>query len=131
MKAALQSHAMAQFDLATAFLEGRGVPQDSMEALKWYRKAAYIGGVEMARERLEQIKAKIPPLPAQETAIIKLLRSLGIEEYEDVFIKEEIDIEVVQLLSDDDLRGLGLLLGPRKKLLRALHPDGKYPVKRF
>ena len=30
---------MAQFDLATAFLEGKGVPQDSLEALKWCRIA--------------------------------------------------------------------------------------------
>ena len=62
---------------------------------------------------------------------MKLLRALNIEEYEEVFIKEEIDIEVVQLLTDDDLRQLGLLLGPRKKLLKALHPDGKYPTKRY
>lgn len=48
-----------------------------------------------------------------------------------MFIKEEIDIEVVQLLADDDLRALGLLLGPRKKLLKALHPDGKFPTKRY
>lgn len=71
MKAALQSHAMAQFDLATAFLEGKGVPQDPLEALKWYRKAAYIGGVEMAREKLEELKPKIPAVPPHETAIVR------------------------------------------------------------
>ena|SRR3990170_4178951 len=39
-KAADQGDAEAQYSLGIAYAEGRGVPQDSAEALKWLREAA-------------------------------------------------------------------------------------------
>ena len=38
--AAEQGGAIAQWNLGTAYAEGRGVPQDYAEAVKWYRLAA-------------------------------------------------------------------------------------------
>ena len=35
-----QSFAIAQFNLGILYANGRGVPQDDAEAVKWYRKAA-------------------------------------------------------------------------------------------
>ncbi len=35
----------AQFNLGVMYTNGRGVPQDYAEAMKWYRKAAAQGGV--------------------------------------------------------------------------------------
>ncbi len=40
LKAAEQGNAEAQSKLAFAYIQGRGVPQNYSEALKWYRKAA-------------------------------------------------------------------------------------------
>ena len=40
---AKQGHAKAQSSLGTMFAEGRGVPRDDKEAVKWYRKAAVQG----------------------------------------------------------------------------------------
>src|SRR5262249_19775169 len=44
----------------------------------------------------------------------------GLERYEDAFRANEIDWEVLPELNEDDLEKLGLPLGPRKKLLRAI-----------
>jgi SAM domain (Sterile alpha motif) len=48
------------------------------------------------------------------------LRELGLERYEPVFRENEIDWEVLPDLTEADLEKLGLPLGPRKKLLRAV-----------
>jgi SAM domain (Sterile alpha motif) len=48
------------------------------------------------------------------------LRSLGLEQYEDVFRENAIDEAVLSDLTDQDLEKLGVLLGHRRKLLRAI-----------
>lgn len=50
----------------------------------------------------------------------KLLTKLGLEDYMDLFNNERIDIESLALLTDNDLRLLGLPLGPRKTLINYL-----------
>ncbi len=41
-----QGNALAQFNLGLMYMEGKGVPQDDAEAVKWYRKAAEQGVTE-------------------------------------------------------------------------------------
>ena len=48
------------------------------------------------------------------------LRSLGLEQYEPAFRKNAIDDTVLPDLTDQDLEKLGVLLGHRRKLLRAI-----------
>jgi hypothetical protein len=48
------------------------------------------------------------------------LRSLGLEQYEAAFRENAIDLSVLPDLSDQDLEKLGVLLGHRRKLLRAI-----------
>ena len=48
------------------------------------------------------------------------LESLGLAKYAKAFAKNESDFEVLRHLGEDDLRELGLPLGPRKKLLSAI-----------
>jgi hypothetical protein len=48
------------------------------------------------------------------------LRSLGLERYEAVFRDNGVDPDVLRDLSDQDLKELGVLLGHRRKLLRAI-----------
>lgn len=59
------------------------------------------------------------------------LRELGLERYEQAFRDNEIDWEVVPELTDSDLEKIGLPLGPRKKLLKAIavigRPMSDYP----
>ena len=48
------------------------------------------------------------------------LRELGLERYEQAFQEAEIDAEVLPELTDADLKELGIPLGPRKKLVKAM-----------
>ena len=48
------------------------------------------------------------------------LRSIGLEQYEAVFRENAIDLSVLPDLTDQDLEKLGVLLGHRRKLLRAI-----------
>ncbi|WP_171052681.1 adenylate/guanylate cyclase domain-containing protein [Ruegeria sediminis] len=48
------------------------------------------------------------------------LKSLGLGKYDEVFARHEIDLDAARDLTDDDLREIGLPVGPRKKLLRAI-----------
>lgn len=47
-------------------------------------------------------------------------------EYLPIFIKEKIDIQSLMLVTDEDLKGLGIPLGPRRKILNAIKEHGKY-----
>jgi hypothetical protein len=48
------------------------------------------------------------------------LRSLGLQQYEAIFRENAIDATVLRDLTDQDLEKLGVLLGHRRKLLRAI-----------
>jgi class 3 adenylate cyclase/tetratricopeptide (TPR) repeat protein len=48
------------------------------------------------------------------------LRSLGLDQYETVFRHNAVDVSVLPDLTDQDLEKLGVLLGHRRKLLRAI-----------
>ncbi|KAJ0988882.1 hypothetical protein J5N97_007238 [Dioscorea zingiberensis] len=49
-----------------------------------------------------------------------LLRSLSLEKYSILFQAEEIDMTALIHMNDDDLKALGIPMGPRKKILLAL-----------
>jgi class 3 adenylate cyclase len=53
-------------------------------------------------------------------AIVVWLRSLGLEQYEAAFRENAIDFSVLPEVTDQDLEKLGVLLGHRRKLLRAI-----------
>src|ERR1700730_8894289 len=52
------------------------------------------------------------------------LRSLGLEEYEAVIRQNKIDSEVLSELTESDLEKLGIPLGHRKRLLKAIRGLG-------
>lgn len=47
------------------------------------------------------------------------LTSLGLEQYASLFLENEVDLAAVQVLTDADLKELGLPFGPRKRILSA------------
>ena len=54
------------------------------------------------------------------------LRSVGFEQYAELFDEQQIDFDILPDITGDDLRELGIPLGDRKRLLRsiaALFPD--------
>ena len=48
------------------------------------------------------------------------LRGLGLEQYEALFRENDIDAEVLRDLTDGDLEKIGVSLGHRKRLLKAI-----------
>ena len=56
------------------------------------------------------------------------LRKLGMSEYTQRFVDNAIDLSVLRDLTDQDLEKLGVLLGHRRKMLRAIAALGGTPV---
>ena len=52
--------------------------------------------------------------------VAEWLKSIGLWEYAQRFGENGVDLSVLRDLSDDDLKELGVLLGHRRKLLRAI-----------
>jgi SAM (Sterile alpha motif) domain-containing protein len=52
--------------------------------------------------------------------IASWLTRLGLDKYVRVFIENEIDLDALRHLSEDDLKELGLPVGPRRKVLAAI-----------
>jgi class 3 adenylate cyclase len=48
------------------------------------------------------------------------LNSLGMAEYAERFVENRIDLSVLRDLTDQDLKDLGVVLGDRRKMLRAI-----------
>jgi class 3 adenylate cyclase/tetratricopeptide (TPR) repeat protein len=64
------------------------------------------------------------------TGIAEWLASKGLERYVAAFEAAEIDLATLALLSDDDLREIGLPLGPRRKILSMRHASDACPGER-
>ena len=54
------------------------------------------------------------------TGIAEWLASIGLGEYAERFRENAIDLSVVRDLTEQDLKDLGVLLGHRRKMLRAI-----------
>src|SRR5215813_14227812 len=52
--------------------------------------------------------------------IAEWLSSLGLGKYATTFAENEIDLEATRHLTDDDLKELGLPMGPRRKILAGI-----------
>ena len=52
--------------------------------------------------------------------IVEWLDGLGLGKYAGVFVEHEVDLEVLPELAELDLEKIGIPLGPRKKLLKAM-----------
>jgi class 3 adenylate cyclase/tetratricopeptide (TPR) repeat protein len=52
------------------------------------------------------------------------LQELGLSQYADLFIQNEVDVATLKILSDADLKELGLPFGPRKRVLAAVQGGG-------
>jgi len=63
--------------------------------------------------------------PAEERSVASLLQSLGLGKYLITFQAEEVDMTALRHMGDDDLKALGIPMGPRKKILLALDSQSK------
>ncbi len=56
----------------------------------------------------------------EKSEILSWLRSIGLETLEPLLVENDIDLDVIQDLNNDDLKEIGISLGNRKRLLKAL-----------
>lgn len=57
---------------------------------------------------------------SRDAALTALLAELGLEQYGQLFEDHEVDLATLAILTDADLKELGLSFGPRKRLLNAM-----------
>ena len=50
----------------------------------------------------------------------KWLVRLGLSSYNELFEQHQIDFDTLRLLSDGDLREMGIPIGPRRKIVKSL-----------
>jgi hypothetical protein len=55
--------------------------------------------------------------------ILDWLKELDLEQYVDRFVENGIDTTVLRDITDQDLEKLGVLLGHRRKILRAINAE--------
>ncbi|KAL2319270.1 hypothetical protein Fmac_028239 [Flemingia macrophylla] len=71
-----------------------------------------------------QIKRPAEPTPKRSrkagTSVDGFLQSLGLEKYLITFQAEEVDMTALNHMTDEDLKAMGIPMGPRKKILLAL-----------
>lgn len=65
-------------------------------------------------------KAPLATVQIDEPTVAALLQSLGLGKYLITFQAEEIDMTALRHMNDDDLKELGIPMGPRKKILLAM-----------
>ncbi|KAH9320882.1 hypothetical protein KI387_015521, partial [Taxus chinensis] len=78
----------------------------------------------------QSVPAPVKPVqkqapPAEERSVASLLQSLGLGKYLITFQAEEVDMAALRHMSDDDLKALGIPMGPRKKILLAMESHTK------
>jgi class 3 adenylate cyclase len=61
--------------------------------------------------------------------IANWLKELGLGQYAQAFAENEIDVSVLPHLTDQDLKDIGVPLGPRRKILAAISKDATAQVK--
>ncbi|KAL0369409.1 UNVERIFIED_CONTAM: SEC23-interacting protein [Sesamum angustifolium] len=93
-------------------------------------RGSVTGGARDLREKLsgtlysrpvESKPAPVGPKPAPEVeSVDNFLQSLGLEKYSITFQAEEVDMTALIHMKDEDLKALGIPMGPRKKILLAL-----------
>uniref|UniRef100_A0A6N2KJ70 SAM domain-containing protein n=1 Tax=Salix viminalis TaxID=40686 RepID=A0A6N2KJ70_SALVM len=64
------------------------------------------------------------PEPELDSSVDGFLQSLGLEKYLITFQAEEVDMTALVHMTDEDLKALGIPMGPRKKILLALESRG-------
>nr|XP_010929739.1 ankyrin repeat and SAM domain-containing protein 6 [Elaeis guineensis]XP_029122283.1 ankyrin repeat and SAM domain-containing protein 6 [Elaeis guineensis]XP_029122284.1 ankyrin repeat and SAM domain-containing protein 6 [Elaeis guineensis] len=113
-------------------LSGTMHPQPSNTDMTKARPVSEIA--KLIKKNISSVEAPVPetkkisnPTSSRKTSQKKselsvdgFLRSLGLEKYVITFQAEEVDMTALMHMTDDDLKALGIPMGPRKKILLEL-----------
>ncbi|PIN08219.1 RNA-binding protein Bicaudal-C [Handroanthus impetiginosus] len=94
-------------------------PKPAPEGSKPPRDSAIDEAPDRETKKIPSTVSKKKPQQKVET-VDSFLESLGLEKYSITFQAEEVDMTALVHMGDEDLKALGIPMGPRKKILLAL-----------
>ena len=68
----------------------------------------------------DSVEVGMEPERSEKSEILSWLCSIGLEALEPLLVEHDIDLDVIQDLNNEDLKDIGVSLGNRKRLLKAL-----------
>ncbi|OWM82895.1 ankyrin repeat and SAM domain-containing protein 6 [Punica granatum] len=95
---------------------GASKPKSASEAPRTTRKSAVVEASTETKSANPAHKKK----NQQKDNMESFLESLGLEKYTITFQAEEVDMTALAHMTDEDLKAMGIPMGPRKKILLAL-----------
>ncbi|XP_057985097.1 uncharacterized protein LOC110643673 [Hevea brasiliensis] len=99
-------------------------PRRKLEAAKLARRSV---AVEASEPEIKKVARVAPRKMSQQkayTSIEGFLQSIGLEKYLITFQAEEVDMTALVHMNDEDLKAIGIPMGPRKKIILALESRG-------
>ncbi|GLU07939.1 hypothetical protein SLE2022_248770 [Rubroshorea leprosula] len=99
-------------------------PKPKLEAAKPARKSVVVEASEQEPKRTATAAVRKSAQEKAETSVEGFLQSLGLDKYVITFKAEEVDMSALVHMTDEDLKALGMPMGPRKKIRLALESRG-------
>ncbi|KAJ6329700.1 hypothetical protein OIU77_011218 [Salix suchowensis] len=91
---------------------------------KLTRKSVAVEAPEPEVKKTAIVASKKRSQRKSDSSVDGFLQSLGLEKYLITFQAEEVDMTALVHMTDEDLKALGIPMGPRKKILLALESRG-------
>ncbi|XP_022727537.1 ankyrin repeat and SAM domain-containing protein 6-like [Durio zibethinus] len=99
-------------------------PKPKLEVAKPAWKSVAVETPEPEPKRAATMAARKKAQQKANTSVEGFLQSLGLEKYAITFQVEEVDMTALLHMTDEDLKALGIPMGPRKKIILALDSSG-------
>uniref|UniRef100_A0A6M2E9Z5 SAM domain-containing protein n=1 Tax=Populus davidiana TaxID=266767 RepID=A0A6M2E9Z5_9ROSI len=88
------------------------------------RKSVAVEGPEPEIKKITSVASRKRSQQKLDSSVDVFLQSLGLEKYLITFQAEEVDMTALVHMTDEDLKALGIPMGPRKKIILALESRG-------
>ncbi|KAK8658544.1 hypothetical protein V6N13_036747 [Hibiscus sabdariffa] len=99
-------------------------PKLKSDVTKPTRRSVAVETSEPEPQKAATTAAKKKAQQKADASVEGFLQSLGLEKYAITFQVEEVDMTALVHMTDDDLKALGIPMGPRKKIILALESRG-------
>ncbi|KAL6271184.1 hypothetical protein ACE6H2_028095 [Prunus campanulata] len=95
-------------------------PKTKVEAAKPVRRSTAVGASAQETKKVTNPASRKKTSQKAGASVDEFLTSLDLEKYSITFQAEEVDMTALVHMNDEDLKALGIPMGPRKKILLAL-----------
>lgn len=99
-------------------------PKRKLEAAKPARRSVAVEAPELEIKKVASMAPRKKSQQKVDTSVEGFLQSIGLEKYIINFQAEEVDMTALVHMTDEDLKALGMPMGPRKKIRLALESRG-------